>query len=526
MILLLDWAWKATLLLLAAWMAAACLCSQTAALRHRVWALALAGLVVAPALSFLVPALHLRVAPAVFRAVASAPPAIPGVAIVVEAAHVNRTPWIVMIWAAGFGIVMLRLVAGTIWIRCRTRPLIDQGCRHLANGLAESFGVRRNVRLLAGKRNAMPVTWGLLRPCILLPADAADWSEERRRIVLSHELAHVGRGDWGWQICAEVSKALYWFNPLVWLAARRLRQESELACDDVVLNSGIQAADYAGELLNLSATLKNSGWLCSPALAMARTSNLERRFTSMLNPSLNRRRFSRPAQLVTALAALSALIPLVALRAPAQAQAGKLSGTVYDPDGANIPFASLTLINEQTHVKEPARADAVGNYSFVGVSAGAYELRVSQPGFALYSKPEIVLTAGQSTTLNVKLALGSITETIQVVGSGPSNANATRAAQPQRIRVGGNVQATKLVRQVKPAYPPQALAAGIEGSVILNAVIGKDGKLSSIRVLKSMGPEMDEAAMSAVSQWLYEPTLLNGEPVEVLTDITVTFKLS
>ncbi len=123
------------------------------------------------------------------------------------------------------------------------------------------------------------------------------------------------------------------------------------------------------------------------------------------------------------------------------------------------------------------------------------------------------------------MALGLVSQTIHVMGSGVSNSNAARAAQPQRIRVGGNVQVANLIRQVKPPYPPQALASDIEGSVILSAVIGTDGSLSSIRVLKSMGQEMDEAAMSAVSQWMYKPTLLNGEPAEVSTDITVSFNL-
>ena len=82
------------------------------------------------------------------------------------------------------------------------------------------------------RQYTMPLTWGLFRPVIVLPSGAEHWPEDRRRIVLSHELAHIARHDWLLQICAELVRALYWFHPLAWLAAARLRQESERACDD------------------------------------------------------------------------------------------------------------------------------------------------------------------------------------------------------------------------------------------------------------------------------------------------------
>jgi beta-lactamase regulating signal transducer with metallopeptidase domain len=90
------------------------------------------------------------------------------------------------------------------------------------------------------------------------------------------------------QLCGELARSLYWFHPLAWMAARKLRQESERACDDAVLNCGVDARDYAGQLLDLARTLENADRSWSAGLAIARLSTLERRFIAMLNPSINR----------------------------------------------------------------------------------------------------------------------------------------------------------------------------------------------------------------------------------------------
>ena len=100
-----------------------------------------------------------------------------------------------------------------------------------------------------------------------------------------------------------------------------------------------------------------------------------------------------------------------------------------------------------------------------------------------------------------------------------------KEATPQRIRVGGNVQAAMAVRAPKPAYPQLAKQARIQGVVRLNAVIGKDGTIQDLKAA-SGHPLLVPAALEAVKQWLYKPTLLNGEPVEVVTVIDVNFTLS
>jgi protein TonB len=100
-----------------------------------------------------------------------------------------------------------------------------------------------------------------------------------------------------------------------------------------------------------------------------------------------------------------------------------------------------------------------------------------------------------------------------------------KAVVPQRIRVGGNVQGAKLVQQPKPVYPPLAKQARIQGVVKLHALISKEGTIEDLKVI-SGHPLLVPSALEAVKRWVYQPTLLNGEPVGVDTEIDVNFTLS
>ena len=117
-----------------------------------------------------------------------------------------------------------------------------------------------------------------------------------------------------------------------------------------------------------------------------------------------------------------------------------------------------------------------------------------------------------------------------IIGSVPSAAPPPpppppKPQTPSRIRVGGNVQAANLIKKVVPVYPPLAKQARIQGTVRFTAIIGKDGTIQNLQLV-SGHPLLVPAATEAVKQWLYKPTLLNGDPVEVITQIEVNFTLS
>jgi TonB family protein len=159
---------------------------------------------------------------------------------------------------------------------------------------------------------------------------------------------------------------------------------------------------------------------------------------------------------------------------------------------------------------------------------GNYNVSVAKPGFALIEFKGIQLMKGESQPLQIILLPGRIQETVTVVGEGVrrSAGQPVPGGPPQRIRVGGNVQAVKLVSKVEPAYPPACKTEGIEGSVVVQAVISKEGDVIKLEVLNQLvDPRLVEAAVEAVKQWKYQPTLLNGAPIEVVTQIDVNFIL-
>jgi len=133
------------------------------------------------------------------------------------------------------------------------------------------------------------MTIGVLRPCVLLPAAADDWSPQRLRAVLLHELGHVRRRDTLIQLGAQLACAFYWWNPLAWLAAARLRIEREHACDDLVLGAGVRPSSYAADLLEVARSLSPSQPAHPGAVCMAERSWTEARLRRILDSGVQRR---------------------------------------------------------------------------------------------------------------------------------------------------------------------------------------------------------------------------------------------
>lgn len=478
---------KGTLILCLALAAVPVLRRRSAALRHCILAAAIVCAALVPLVEPWAPAWHV----VVFQAPV-ARPAQPlvladttdqaGASAAATGARATRlsrlVPGLWTVWGLGAGASLMLLALGLARltrVARRARPVTDKRWLAATADLGRRCGLVRPLALLQTTHPTLLFTWGLRRPIVLLPAGADTWSDERIRVVLGHELAHVRRGDWAMHLLAECVRCAYWFNPLAWIACHRLRLESEHACDDAVLRLGVEASSYATELVDLARLFRRSRALL-PAPAMARTSDLERRIRIMLNPHLDRSPVGRTSGLIVLLAcvALTATLAGLSLTAagvpqagpavpvaspapssaaapvatpapsPAQATAAPTSAlpvpgqvamaaprsttpgpqtgskpdvriTVVDQFGRLVPHAVVTLSGEVPPLNAKGQTGADGQFAASGVTPGSYQVSVSKPGFKT-ARMKFPLAADKPLYVKMTLALGSLQETVSVAG--------------------------------------------------------------------------------------------------------------
>ena len=249
------------------------------------------------------------------------PPAIPD-----EGAKTSYLEWLGAIWLAGVGILLVRLLLSRLFLAFAARkarlvtrgPLFEE-----VESVRAKIGIGRKIRLCLSPATAgktMPMTWGVFRPVLILPTEIEDWGSERTA-VLQHELAHIRRWDAATHLLVQTACALYWFNPLVWLAARRIHLERERACDDFVLRSqAVKPSAYADCLLRILTGL-DAGRLGQNATAIAIAmsapgkSQLEKRLQTITADGIDRRPVSTWSFALVLLAVVSLVLPVAMLRA-------------------------------------------------------------------------------------------------------------------------------------------------------------------------------------------------------------------
>jgi beta-lactamase regulating signal transducer with metallopeptidase domain len=308
---------------------------RSAAVRHAIWLAALAAILTLPLLTFVVPAKAIAVpvyhdpaaAPVAYSDIEFLPALDASSDVSTEASpapilppaptHLDYPLMALSVWVLGASLLGVTAFCGLIAVERLRRRSDDRPISDAVAGFAAQLRVRRRwqLRTSPAPQPDTALTWGTLRPVVLLPRHSDEWSDDRFEAVLLHELAHVHRCDSLSQLVGFAACALFWFNPAAWLAARATRSEAEKAADDAVLQAGMTPSRYAEELVRYAAALGRRRYpILSLGASFMKPSKLENRVRSIVNPANRRRGVSSVEALAVATLGMGAAFLIASLK--------------------------------------------------------------------------------------------------------------------------------------------------------------------------------------------------------------------
>ena len=394
---------------------------HSAAVLHRIWTLGLVGCLLVPVVSLISPAWELAVLPAEVASVSSTEPQLVGsidqtsdqtlfpevsrpqvnlrspkrqsnlktpatspadtqsepiktttthvaptnTTFVASIPSASKPPLFAIIHWTWLTIVGLLFSLGMVqWIRVkqmlrRCQPLDSQRWQALRNEVCDLLGVARKVTLRSSSTATSPMVTGVFRSWLVVPEQARNWTDDRVKMVLVHELAHIKRNDLFTHTVASVACAVNWFNPLAWFARRQMQTLREIACDDQVVTHCKQSADYADTLLDVARTCRHQN--LAMTVAMARTPKVEGRIMAVLDSARNRAGLKRSSALllIAMFAMLVGVIGSLQLKAIAQSPAEteaqtnqKLVETESDSSTTLLPAEATKQKEEEVDPEE------------------------------------------------------------------------------------------------------------------------------------------------------------------------------
>ena len=481
-------------------------------------------------------------------------------------------------------VLSIGVLARLVWLGAgylRLRRLKSSGVAAAASeyqDLEQAIGARAEIRYIPNLQQ--PVMFGLIRPVIFLPIGLRAQAAEIRDAVVAHELWHARRRDWAWVVGEELLRAGFWFHPAIWWLTSCIRHAREEVVDQLTVTLTGRRRDYARALL-----LFADGTTVRPAPAFAWRRHLFRRIVQLSREDVMSSRQVIASCMLLGLfaaaggwAAVSAF-PMSQSEAlePLQSGPGPIEQSAR-PVGPDNPLPRKIQDEPAVYPDSPGAREmsvrvtiritvdgsgAVAESRLTGLELATKDLNVAirpRSGDAVeqlnvfFEKAAFRMADGgrvEASTLRptvhefVQSALQAVRQwrfeppaggptvfdtTIHFSDSAPQTSrNAVREDSPLAgggaIRVGGNIKPPAKIQDVRPIYPADARDAGVQGVVVMEIRIEGDGQVSQARVVRSV-PMLDEAALQAVQQWRFVPTLLNGAPVPVVMTVTVQFTLT
>ena len=293
----------------------------------------------------------------------------------------------ILVWALVALVLLARALyrwRGLRGLGRRVRAVRSRAWTGLLDELRRELGIRRDVRLFSVAGPVSPAACGILRPAVVLPRDAARWRGGGVRCVLLHELAHLRRRDPLLRLAADLACALYWFLPPVWILARRLRRESELACDALVIDRGARPSGYAHVLLTLRRLLTQDrrGSTAAQAALLDR-SDFEARLAAILDPGRRSRTGSGMGASAGLLAAAALFVPVATLRPVPGQEAERPAAPAPEP--VVVEVIDEPQPDGSSRLSRPGALEAIVRAALereLGASPeiGRIELRPLEPG--------------------------------------------------------------------------------------------------------------------------------------------------
>ena len=455
---------------------------------------------------------------------------------------IDIVPWIV---ATGIVLRTLWLAVGFIRLRAlRWRSetaVLDDDVRVLKERLAPGADVSWHDDL------QQPVTFGVRRPVVLLPSRLRAAAPELRRAVVCHELVHVDRGDWAATIAEELILTVFWFHPAMWWTISQIQLYREATVDARVVEIVGSRRAYMQALLAFADAR-------APALApvFARRRQVVVRIRQLSQEVVMSRMRLTVAAITLAVLVCGAgwsVVSAVPLRTEVRFRAIHPSPPPSPPAPSQPPSTPTGKTPPRPISKPNATypAEALryspGAMVWVAVTIGpdgdVTEAKVSRWRLTIESsiddpdywanKPErAFIEAAEAAALNWKFSPpdANTRTTFEILftfrnirtGSGGPGGGPV-------VRVGGDIRPPVKLADVRPIYPEAARDAGVQGVVIMEVRIATDGSVADATIVQSV-PMLDDAALEAVRQWRYQPTLLNGEHVEVMMTVTINFTVA
>ena len=394
-------------------------------------------------------------------------------------------------------------------IRKTLKPVTSSETLALFQKLAERLQPGRKISLCESDRINVPVTFGALKPVIVLPPGTDHHDLE---MILMHELTHIRRGDYLWMWSEQIIRALFIFHPLVLVMARKLEHYREICCDAEVLteNASLTTKKYA---LALVKYLPPERGLDLTA-GMAKPSNIKERIRVMnqhRKTTMTGRRF---AGLLLGFILLAGTSLFMACSDNIQGLGDEPSGSVTSLDFESVP--TQDLLNEHKELRNKLAAHIRENTMGTDLSAAD----------AIAMNPEITVVAARLTAITSELRerdalpadmMAAMNTADGTTGDDP-DVFAVVEQMPEMI--GGPMAFYEALR-----YPEMARRAGIEGRVIIQFIVDADGSVSNPRVLRGIGGGTDEAAIEAITKMKFTPGMQRGQPVKVRMTQPVVFRL-